>query len=302
MALHPKVHHASITRTRMKNRLPLVYGIFAAISALYMVSPGSSEWLSLGLMICAGIPHGSFDLRVAEAKWRGSQVSKISILIAYLVGVAGMSGLCVFYPLLGLSLFLIISAAHFAEGESGLGTQRDLLRGLLFGVGAILLPIGLHFSEARLYLSYFISESTLDLLAPSLSIAALATTIALSGMLGWDVYSPKQENNRDTIERIVCLTAWILLPPLSGFAVWFIGRHSYQHLVVCQKKFAKTRAGIPFDFFAISALAIVGLLPFAMRFDFSKIDQLFAATICLIAGLTLPHMIVCHDIDHIADI
>jgi hypothetical protein len=51
---------------------------------------------------------------------------------------------------------------------------------------------------------------------------------------------------------------------------------------------------IPIDFILISALAILGLLPFAFYFDFSRIEELFAASLCLIAGLTLPHMVVSH--------
>jgi hypothetical protein len=58
--------------------------------------------------------------------------------------------------------------------------------------------------------------------------------------------------------------------------------------------FTDTQHKIPTDFIAISLLAIVGLAPFAMLFDFSDINQLFSAAICLIAGLTLPHMIVSH--------
>jgi hypothetical protein len=48
------------------------------------------------------------------------------------------------------------------------------------------------------------------------------------------------------------------------------------------------------DFAVISALALLGLLPFALYFDFSRIEELFAASLCLIAGLTLPHMVVSH--------
>jgi hypothetical protein len=49
---------------------------------------------------------------------------------------------------------------------------------------------------------------------------------------------------------------------------------------------------VPFDFVVVSVLAVGGLAPFALLFDFSDINQLFAAAICFIAGLTFPHMIV----------
>jgi hypothetical protein len=65
--------------------------------------------------------------------------------------------------------------------------------------------------------------------------------------------------------------------------------------------FAGSRFGVPLDFALISLLAILGLLPFALRFDFSRIEDLFAASICLIAGLTLPHMIVSHRMSEISN-
>jgi channel protein (hemolysin III family) len=95
---------------------------------------------------------------------------------------------------------------------------------------------------------------------------------------------------------------WVGVPLyllLGWVAVWFIGRHSLKHLQSCSEMFAGSRFGVPLDFALISLLAILGLLPFALRFDFSRIEDLFAASICLIAGLTLPHMIVSHRMSEI---
>jgi hypothetical protein len=85
-----------------------------------------------------------------------------------------------------------------------------------------------------------------------------------------------------------------MLPPLAGFAVWFVGRHSRLHLETCAVRLSNSSRGLQPDFIAISFLAILGLAPFSLMFDFSDIGQLFAAALCLIAGLTLPHMIVTH--------
>ena len=278
----------------MKGGTLLVLILFVLLLTCWLVAPAWSEWMALALMICAGIPHGSFDLRVAEAKWREGGVSRLTILSGYLLCVVGMSALCVFFPSVGLALFLFISALHFAEGEKDSTSRWSGARGGLFGVGAILLPIGLHVDQAQAYVSYFIPAGTFESLEGILVITARVAAFIMAAFLARDVISQTTRTSPDTIERLVCLVAWIILPPLSGFAVWFIGRHSRQHLEVCQEMFAGSRFGIPFDFAAISALAIIGLLPFAALFDFSQIEQLVAASICLIAGLTLPHMIVSH--------
>jgi Brp/Blh family beta-carotene 15,15'-monooxygenase len=245
-------------------------------------------------MISAGIPHGSFDLRVAEAKWRRESVSRAAILACYLICLVGMSALCVFLPSVGLALFLALSALHFSEGEHQLNSCFGGVQGVLFGIGAILLPIGFHSNEAQRYVEYFIPSRVFASWLGALEGAACVTALLMTAFLALQLLGSRQQKSADSIERLVCLGCWIMLPPLSGFAVWFIGRHSYNHLAVCRGMFAKSRCGLPLDFVVISALAIIGLLPFAMLFDFSQIEQLFAASICLIAGLTLPHMIVSH--------
>ena len=68
----------------------------------------------------------------------------------------------------------------------------------------------------------------------------------------------------------------------------------FRSLALCRSVVAQGSRALPADFVVISVLAILLLAPLAARFDLSDITQLFAASIVLIAGLTLPHMIVSH--------
>lgn len=277
----------------MKNGTLLVLSLCMSLLSCSLIRPDWSEWTALALMICAGIPHGSFDLRLAEAKWRGASVSRTKILAIYTASVIGMATMCVFLPLLGLTFFLLISAIHFAEGEA---SAPPLLLGLSFGIAAILLPIGLHPAEAQLYLRVFVPRDILlPLEGPLLEISRVIA-FGLAALLLYAIATTREARRAEAFQRAVCLGAWIVLPPLSGFAVWFIGRHSRQHLETCAGFCKNSRIGVPRDFILISMLAIAGLLPFALHFDFSRIEEMFAAAICLIAGLTLPHMVVSHRI------
>lgn len=278
--------------SRVSPGLVTVSALFCSLAMCALVSPEVAEWLALMLMIIAGIPHGSFDLRVAKVKWHSAAASPVRTVACYVACVVLMSSLCIFTPLLGLSLFLLISSLHFTEGESQSTTRVDNVRGALYGAGAIVLPIGLHPREAAAYVHYFVSPALFGALVPFLT----GTAFVLAGSIGiLLMYDLRQKRAlATTLERALCLLAWILLPPLAGFAVWFIGRHSRQHLALCHTMFRSSTSGIPFDFLLLSLLAILGLSPFMLMFDFSDINQLFAAAICLIAGLTLPHMIVSH--------
>lgn len=272
----------------------LVLSLFIGMALCSLVAPTRVEWIALVLMIGAGIPHGSYDLRVAKAKWSRAEDSVVSVVLCYLACVISMSALCIFSPLLGLSLFLVISALHFIEGESQSNDPIDAFASTLYGVCAIFLPIGLHLDQTEPYVRYFIRSDLFDMLRPFLGNSALALTALLALYAAYELTT--RRNRITSFERAICFLGWIILPPLAGFAVWFIGRHSRQHLELCRKIFSTTCSGIPLDFGVISLLAIAGLAPFTLLFDLSDINQLFAASICLIAGLTLPHMIVSHGI------
>jgi beta-carotene 15,15'-dioxygenase len=278
----------------MKGGTLLVLILFVSMTTSWIFAPAWAEWGALALMICAGIPHGSFDLRVAKAKWREAPLSHTKIVALYLCGVVGMGGLCVFAPLIGLPLFLCISAIHFSEGEIHATTPPSPLVGAAYGVSAILLPIGLHAREAQGYMGYFVPPELFSLIERPLEFVSYALALLLGILISTALVSKRGTDKAEHLQRLLCLCAWMILPPLSGFAVWFIGRHSLKHLQSCSEMFAGSRFGVPLDFAFISLLAILGLLPFTLRFDFSRIEDLFAASICLIAGLTLPHMIVSH--------
>ncbi len=271
--------------------------LVASLAALLMftntVAYPLGEWLALGLIIIAGIPHGSFDLRVAEAKWGGEGRSRLLILAAYVISGIAMSAVCVAAPTVGLALFLLISVFHFSGGEV---VEGGRLRAAVIGLSAVLLPIGLHLSEAQGYLGYFVPESLLDIAAPALKGLSIVMVVVVGVILSRDTLRGEQGLDSDTIQRWICLLAWVLLPPLSGFAVWFLGRHSRHHLEVCRDFFRSSRRGIPIDFVVISLVAILLIVPLSFLFDVRDINQLFAASIVLIAGLTLPHMLVTHDI------
>ncbi len=272
----------------------IVLGLAALMILCRLFISEWSEWIALALIICAGIPHGAFDLRVAELRWSPRRVSRSIILSVYLACVVAMGGLCVLMPLLGLLVFLIISVAHFSEGETTSTSWGGRYQGWLYGIGAILLPIGFHIEQAGDYLAYFVSPGAFSTASVYIRHVATVVGFLLVAQLLRTICAQRSWDRSDMLQRGACLACWLMLPPLAGFAVWFVGRHSRLHLETCAARLSNSSRGLQPDFIAISFLAILGLAPFSLMFDFSDIGQLFAAALCLIAGLTLPHMIVTH--------
>lgn len=245
-----------------------------------------AEFLALFLILVAGIPHGAFDLHWARRKW--PTASSFSISARYLAIGASMSLMCLLLPLLGLVAFLVLSAIHFVEGE--LPRSRPVTA-LCIGLASIVLPISFHLQSAGGYLSYFLSAAQFQAVVPLLSFAGPSLFLLCLTLVGIDAI---QGRRSESVQRLLCLAGWLLLPPLAGFAVWFIGRHSRQHMLACWRRFEAERTSLT-DLIVISLLALLLLGPLLLRFDPRDLNQLFAASIILVAGLTLPHMIVTHE-------
>ena len=278
----------------MKLGTLLVATLFLALIGLSAVEVSLAEWMALILIIIAGIPHGSFDLRVAQTKW-GRRSSKKWVLIGvYLILVFLMSSFCLLQPLLGFLSFIVISALHFSEGESLESCSTYSWRGCCVGVGAIIIPIGMHLHEAHYYLAFFIPEPVFTAWSPWVQSIAWCMSAFICFGESPSLLFGSQPQRAESIERLLCLVAWVWLSPLAGFAVWFLGRHSRMHIEACGSMFRDPRFTIPLDFLILSVVAVVLLLPFAWVFDLRDIHQLFTATLALIAGLTLPHIVVSH--------
>jgi Brp/Blh family beta-carotene 15,15'-monooxygenase len=259
-----------------------------------LLDPTYSDWTALILIIIAGIPHGSFDLRVAEKKWAFLKSKPLITILLYVSIGLSMSLFCFIAPTAALLSFLLISGVHFVEGERVSGR---CLKGTaeLVGISAILLPILLHFDEATQYMAFFIPTNEQFLSAESAYTLGVLLSLSLATILVLNYLKDRKEG---LLQLAICLIGWQLLSPLAGFSLWFLGRHSRHHLEECAQFFktktssASLKNGLPLDFVAISFTAILLIVPLSLEFDFTNIHELFSASIILIAGLTLPHVLV----------
>jgi Brp/Blh family beta-carotene 15,15'-monooxygenase len=247
-----------------------------------LVSAEASEWVALGLILFAGIPHGGYDLQIARERWAGTPA--VVRIGGYLgVGVA-MSLTCLLLPGLGLALFLVLSVVHFAEGETARGREPGAV---LMGLSAVAAPILLHGTTAATYMEYFVRIPG-EWLGGFRQVGWVVWGLAALTVV-WDLVRRRYS---EAWQRGLCVAGWLVFPPLAGFSVWFLGRHSRQHVADCVSRFAAEGQGMTASLVATSLLAVLLVGPLLLRFDPRELKQLVAASVILIAGLTLPHMIV----------
>jgi Brp/Blh family beta-carotene 15,15'-monooxygenase len=250
------------------------------------ISRSACEWLALGLILLVGIPHGAFDLRISSRRWGSGARSRVVVSILYLLTGGLMGAVCLLWPLVGLLVFLAVSVAHFAAGEAEVANRSTAAA---VGVGSILFPIVGHADAAAGYFVFFLTSERFMSALPVLQVIA-GGIAAVIPVLWWR--EARRGRGVNVLEWGVCLISWLALPPLAGFSVWFIGRHCRMHYETCLRWFPSPGRGAMFDVLVISVAAIALLTPLALRFDLTNLGELFAASIVLIAGLTVPHMVV----------
>jgi Brp/Blh family beta-carotene 15,15'-monooxygenase len=268
--------------TALVPALALVLGIVSVFSAQW------AAWLGIALILLAGIPHGAFDLKAARLAWGGEGRSTAAIVGAYCAVGGMMSAVCLMVPTVGLIFFLAISVIHFSEGERG---TLGYFGGVIVGLAAIVAPIGWHVEVAARYTAFFVDGAAMVAFAP---VARLSADILGLAVVVLGLYLAARRCWRDVFELGICLVSWALFDPLAGFAVWFIGRHGRHHLARCRQLFVTGPQLFSADTVLISIVAIVLIAPLALKFDLRVLEELFAASIVLVAGLTLPHMVVTH--------
>ena len=178
-----------------------------------------------------GLPHGAVDhLALGWARGR-TGAARPGVLVAYLLAALTAAALAVAAPAPALLVLLVLSAAHFAEGEAAF----DRLRGGP-GLAAPALALGSAVVVAPLLLRPAAVGPLLTSLAPALPgllgavrLPVLLLTAVLIGV--GLLVALRAKRYLVAGELAVVVGAAVLGPPLLAFAAWFALWHGPRHLV-----------------------------------------------------------------------
>ena len=189
---------------------------------------GPAVLVAAGLL---GLPHGAVDhLALGWARGR-TGAARPAVLVAYLLAALTAAALAVAAPAPALLVLLVLSAAHFAEGEAGF----DRLRGgpglavpaLALGSAVVVAPLLLRPAAVGPLLTS-LAPALPDLLAGvRLPVLALTAVLVAAGLL----VALRARRHLVATELAVVVGAAVLGPPLLAFGVWFALWHGPRHLV-----------------------------------------------------------------------
>ena len=203
--------------------LAALVGALAARNGGWAIGGGPAVLVATAVMLIGGLPHGACDMALAAAAWRLNWHGLVVILAAYVGVGALMMALWWAAPVVALLLFLALAGLHFGEDWAML--PRGLLR-TLAGLSVITAAaLGQPGPVAALFAAMTHSALALPIAQWAAAAAPVTLLVTLVGLImAW------RAGHRGWVAaQTLSYAGLLMLPPLIGFAVFFVGLHAPLH-------------------------------------------------------------------------
>ncbi|MFN6089587.1 MAG: Brp/Blh family beta-carotene 15,15'-dioxygenase [Cyclobacteriaceae bacterium] len=255
-----------------------------------------------GILLCTvGIPHGSNDHLYRPDK---SNFGMLKFLGVYLGTMFLYLGLWWIAPLLALILFFVISFHHF--GQSNFENDSiNYLPSWLWGIWVLVFPVLLHWNEASGIFQQMLSSNSLFTPSSFVDQSAIADfnwplwvmiSLAMLYLLSLIIYG--RRNIIHYSGQFILITIWYLVTPLlSGFIIFFCLWHALQSMRHQAMYFKQSAGGTLMEFLkAMLPFSLLALISFAVYVYFRGFQ--IAEAFILLSMITLPHVLVMHQLYH----
>ncbi len=237
------------------------------------------------VFVCGGMPHGAYDIALLRQAVRIDRRAMLLAVGCYGAIAIAMATLWAWLPLAALIVFLVTSAVHF--GEDWVMLDDPLLR---FAAGAAVIAapaIGHPGDVSALFIAMSDARAQIiaQIIVAAAPVALLVTAVGI--LIAW-----RDGSRQWAAAMALCLGLLIVLPPVAGFALFFVFLHSPRHLV--QTRFLLKTWPLSqwlMTGLAISGVAIVGWIGL-QHMEMPRIDATIVAQgFQLIASVALPHLL-----------
>ncbi|MCA1800986.1 MAG: Brp/Blh family beta-carotene 15,15'-dioxygenase [Rhodothermaceae bacterium] len=285
--------------------------VILAVGLSFLV-PEAMDWIAPWLLFFAvfviGIPHGAVDHVVAADLYgmRQRVTDHLLFYSSYLLVMLLVGLLWLFYPLVGMVLFLLISVYHFGQADmvalvqpaSPFSALFSWSRGLMVITAIIFTDpyVCLPIIEAAIrmspeWLSSLYQYSSIILVAAVVQYYAIVLIVLSLGALN-------VSRLRFLGDSLLLTALLVLTHPLIGFAFYFALWHSMGHVQEMISFFRDNgrhvtiwsfyRLALPFTLVSLFGLSVL----FFVQRTYSVGNEMISLLFILISVLTLPHMII----------
>lgn len=264
----------------------------ALLVAATALLPREAGWAAvLALVIGLGVPHGALDGEVAKPFLapRFGRAWFPVFAAPYLALTAAVLMAWRWAPDLTLAGFLALSVLHFGSEDAGPGRPAEALvrGGLPIALPALVRPD----ETARIFA--VVTHTAMPVLPDWWTMPAWAWLVLASAWLC--LRRPPFE----TLAELAGLSlAFLVLPPLSAFGLYFVCLHAPRHMRALADDPARAPAVDGMGRAVVLALPIfgltllIGLLLWPTYPQANGVERLLALTLQGLAALTVPHWLL----------
>lgn len=265
--------------------------VAAALLAATVLLPREAGWaVVLALVIGLGVPHGALDGEVAKPFLapRFGRAWFPVFAAPYLALTAAVLVAWRLAPDATLAGFLALSVLHFGQEDAGPGRPIEALvrGGLPIALPALLQPD----ETARIFA--VVTDTAMPVLPVWWTVVAWAW---LCLAVVWLCRRPPF----DLLAELGTLSlAFLVLPPLSAFGLYFVCLHAPRHMRALAEDPARAPSVDGMERAVVMALPVfgltllIGLLLWPTYPQADGVARLLALTLQLLAALTLPHLLL----------
>jgi Brp/Blh family beta-carotene 15,15'-monooxygenase len=284
--------------------------LLPAFPLVTQLSSFNQNLFALSIILILGIPHGAIDNVIYLEK---SRISPVKFYLFYLTTIFINAALWFFFPLLSISIFIIISSYHFGQSQfARIFKRKGLISNVTFFLWGFSVIMGfIYFNLAELTIlieteimfrefTFFFTHDIIYyvLLTSTILTLTLFAVLFLKGRL-------KAESLiiETLVLALIYLTAY-LFTFLTGFALFFIALHSFKML---QEEFNYLYRSANWSsvtrfihkLLPLTLISILGVMVILslIYFDLLNITYAFALLI-IISSITLPHVYVMEKFYH----
>ena len=237
--------------------------------------------IALILIGTIGLSHGAIDGKIIYY----ANCSKLKIFFLFLVYLLIVFlGLLLWFnfPIIGLSLLLIMSVIHFGNSDLYY-LKKNLLIKFFWGIMMTLFPI-MFYPEIVNEIFNILTKTTIPL---NIFILAQDLLIILSILLSLLLVLPIQSNKWVLFEFIILIILANIFHPLIWFGLYFCGVHGIRALIA-----EKFRINLDLSWLLIFSIPAIMTLYFLIGQNVFEYSVNLYSIFPVVAALTISHMLL----------
>lgn len=276
-----------------------LFWILAPVAALCGIGATLGWWsgqsapitlAAIAVMLIGGLPHGACDMSLAATAWRLDRAAMAKILALYIGVAALMAALWWLTPVIALIVFLALAGLHFGEDWAML--PPGLLR-MMAGLSVITVAaLGQPTQVTALFFAMTGSPLAEQIAHWAAAAAPMTLLVTLVGAAGaW-----RAGHSTWVLAQTLGYALLFVLPPVLGFAVFFVGLHAPLHWREVVRRLPHIRlASARTEGAALTALVLLVWCGALWRFGLVShavpgTVRIGGAAFCLLSIVAAPHL------------